>query len=117
MRLALEALSGPVLTRRGGKRDRPSHLEHPRHAFMAQVVEMQSANSFSKIGSMPRRAASVTQADIARAIRAAQAAGLPVLRIVVRADGVAVETTPQPDEERKAHLDAEVADSERVVVL
>lgn len=42
---------------------------------------------------MPRRPAAITQADVARAIRAVQAAGLPILRVVVRPDGVAVETT------------------------
>lgn len=41
---------------------------------------------------MPRRAATVTQADIARTIRAMRQAGLTVARIVVRADGVAIET-------------------------
>ena len=42
---------------------------------------------------MPRRSATITQADVSRAIRAAKAAGLPIVRIVVRADGIAVETT------------------------
>ena len=42
------------------------------------------------------RRATVTQADIARAIRAAQATGLTVARIVVRPDGVAIETTDAP---------------------
>lgn len=46
---------------------------------------------------MPRRGALVTQADIARAIRAVRDAGLPVLRVVVRPDGVAVETVKSPD--------------------
>lgn len=41
---------------------------------------------------MPRRPAQFTQADIARAIRAVKAAGLPVVRIVIRPDGIAVET-------------------------
>lgn len=40
---------------------------------------------------MPRRAASVTQADIARAIRAAKAAGLTSFRLVQRSDGLAME--------------------------
>lgn len=39
-----------------------------------------------------RRRAAVTQADIARAIRAAQATGLTIARTVVRSDGVAIET-------------------------
>lgn len=38
---------------------------------------------------MPRRAASITQADIARAIRAMRDAGFPSVRVVVR-DGQAV---------------------------
>ncbi|ACL57488.1 hypothetical protein [Methylobacterium nodulans] len=42
---------------------------------------------------MPRRPAAVTQADIARAIRAVRDAGLPVTRVVLRPDGIAVETT------------------------
>jgi hypothetical protein len=42
---------------------------------------------------MPYRPAIVTQADITRAIRALLAAGLPVTRVVLRADGVSVETT------------------------
>jgi hypothetical protein len=41
---------------------------------------------------MPRRAAIVTQADVARTIRAMAAAGLRVVRCVARADGVAIET-------------------------
>lgn len=64
---------------------------------------------------MPRRAAVVTQADIARAIRAARHAGLPVLRIVVRPDGVAVETAAEPAPETGEQDD--VATQERVVVL
>ncbi|TXN76680.1 hypothetical protein [Methylobacterium sp. WL8] len=66
---------------------------------------------------MPRRAASVTQADIARVIRAAQAAGLPVLRIVVRADGVAIETTGGSGRDSDRVRDAALAEVERVVVL
>ena len=68
---------------------------------------------------MPRRAATVTQADIARAIRAAQAAGLPVTRIVVRADGVSVETAPQaPDSSvEDGFRESEFADSEPLVLL
>ncbi|KQP35969.1 hypothetical protein [Methylobacterium sp. Leaf100] len=66
---------------------------------------------------MPRRAAVVTQADIARAIRAVQAAGLPVMRVVVRSDGVAVETVLPPDHAAAPQLPDEVANDERVVVL
>lgn len=63
---------------------------------------------------MPRRAASVTQADIARAIRAVRAAGLSVRRVVVRADGVAVETEGKTDD-RESH--EKIASEGRVVVL
>jgi hypothetical protein len=42
---------------------------------------------------MSNRRAIVTQAEVARIIRAAQAAGLTVERIVARADGVAIETS------------------------
>jgi hypothetical protein len=42
---------------------------------------------------MSNRRATVTQADIARAIRAAKKEGLTVARLVVRIDGVAVETS------------------------
>lgn len=59
----------------------------------------------------------VTQADIARAIRAIQAAGLPVMRVVVRPDGVAVETVRSEDERDQSEAMAEVANEGRVVVL
>ncbi len=66
---------------------------------------------------MPRRPANITQADVARVIRAVQAAGLPVHRVVVRADGVAVETVASP----VAHADRpereDFVDEGRVVVL
>lgn len=41
---------------------------------------------------MSRRSALVTQAEIARAVRATMAAGLTVVRVVTRPDGVAIET-------------------------
>jgi hypothetical protein len=66
---------------------------------------------------MPRRAATVTQADIARAIRAIQAAGLPVMRVVVRPDGVAVETVQAPEQGTDGALPANIANEGRVVVL
>ncbi|MDO9428399.1 MAG: hypothetical protein Q7T93_16405 [Methylobacterium sp.] len=66
---------------------------------------------------MPRRAAVVTQADIARAIRAIQAAGLPVMRVVVRADGVAVETVKAADAVEPDASLMPVANEGRVVVL
>ena len=65
---------------------------------------------------MPRRAASVTQADIARAIRAMQAAGLPVLRVIVRADGIAVETASDSSMGSMPQIER-VADKDRVVIL
>jgi len=43
-----------------------------------------------------RRAATVTQADIARVIRAMKAAGLPVVRVIAHPDGVSVETSDAP---------------------
>lgn len=66
---------------------------------------------------MPRRSATVTQADIARAIRAVQAAGLPVMRVIVRADGVAVETVKTYDAVGPEAPLTPVADEGRVVVL
>lgn len=66
---------------------------------------------------MPRRAATVTQADIARAIRAVQAAGLPVLRVVVRSDGVVVETIPYQDRSFAPDVGDELASEERVIDL
>lgn len=63
---------------------------------------------------MPRRPAAITQADVARAIRAVQAAGLPVLRVVVRPDGVAVETTPGTNADGNS---PKLAGERKVVVL
>ncbi|KQQ23701.1 hypothetical protein ASF53_05080 [Methylobacterium sp. Leaf123] len=63
---------------------------------------------------MPRRPAAITQADVARAIRAVQAAGLPVHRVVVRADGVAVETVPGPEVDRAG---PKLAGERKVVIL
>ncbi|TXN71722.1 hypothetical protein FV230_07315 [Methylobacterium sp. WL6] len=74
-------------------------------------------SSLPRVGCMPRRAAAVTQADIARVIRAVQASGLPVVRVVVRSDGVSVETSPSIGQGPEAHCSDEVADSDRVVVL
>jgi hypothetical protein len=45
---------------------------------------------------MPRRPATVTQADVARSIRAVIAAGLKVIRVVTRPDGVSIETVDVP---------------------
>ena len=41
---------------------------------------------------MPRRPATVTQADVARTIRAVMAAHLTIVRVVTRPDGVSIET-------------------------
>jgi hypothetical protein len=45
---------------------------------------------------MPRRAATVTQADVSRTIRAMKAEGLIIVRCVTRADGVVIETVAAP---------------------
>ncbi len=45
---------------------------------------------------MARRSALVTQADVSRAIRATKAAGLTIVRVVARPDGVAIETADAP---------------------
>lgn len=65
---------------------------------------------------MSRHAATVTQADIARAIRAVQAAGLPVMRVVVKADGVVVETV-RPSERHEADPTKRDMDMEGPVVV
>jgi len=51
---------------------------------------------------MPRRPATVTQADIARTIRAWRDAGVPAeqLRVVHRPDGVAIEPMGKSEEGR-----------------
>lgn len=50
---------------------------------------------------MPKQTAKVTQAELERAIRALQANGMPVVRVVARPDGYAIETSPSlaPDAE------------------
>lgn len=63
---------------------------------------------------MPRRAASVTQADIARAIRAMKAEGCPAVRVVMRDGGVIVEPAEMTDEPAR---DRRLAERGRVVVL
>ncbi len=45
---------------------------------------------------MSRRPALVTQADVARTIRAVQAAGLTIVRVVTRPDGISIETADHP---------------------
>jgi hypothetical protein len=42
---------------------------------------------------MPRRGATVTQADVARTLRAVMAVHLTIVRVVTRPDGVSIETT------------------------
>lgn len=44
---------------------------------------------------MPRTPAQVTQADIARAIRAMRAAGYPDVRVVFREGSIIVEAAPE----------------------
>lgn len=45
---------------------------------------------------MANRATIVTQADVTRTIKACQKAGLTIARVVVRVDGVAIETNEVP---------------------
>ena len=66
---------------------------------------------------MSRRAAMVTQADIARAIRAVRDAGLPVVRVVVRSDGVAVETSGRVIEAAEPVTAEDLAEKREPVVL
>ena len=63
---------------------------------------------------MPRRVATVTQADVARAIRAAMGAGLTVVRVVARPDGVAIETEISGPADERQHG---VVEPKRSVVL
>lgn len=60
---------------------------------------------------MPRRAASVTQADIARAVRALRAAGVRDVRVVFRPEGLSVE--PANDDPRPAQPQPEPVAEER----
>ena len=46
---------------------------------------------------MPRRAAIVSQADVARAIRAAKQEGMHPVRIVLTATGASIEIRDTPD--------------------
>ena len=62
---------------------------------------------------LPRTAAKVTQADIARAARALRAAGVARVRVVFRAEGISVEA----DDERGPEAPAPVARREKVIVL
>lgn len=65
---------------------------------------------------MGARPALVTQADISRAIRAVQAAGLPVLRVVVRGSDVVVETTPEPVRPGLAEIEQPADDGSDIVL-
>jgi hypothetical protein len=56
---------------------------------------------------MPRRPATVTQADVARTIRAVMAAGLRISRVVTRPNGVSIETTSEADEMSPAAASSE----------
>lgn len=66
---------------------------------------------------MPRRGASVTQADIARIVRGMRAAGVQHVRTVIRDDGIYIE--PDIRDQARAHErpDETVAEPERIVPL
>ncbi len=66
---------------------------------------------------MPRRPATVTQADVARAIRAMRDAGLPVVRVVVRADGVVLETTGDGESVTSVALSSDAPDAQREEII
>ena len=55
---------------------------------------------------MARRSPTVTQADIARTIRAMLAAGLKVTRVVTRADAVEIETS-ESESRASSHVTVE----------
>lgn len=54
---------------------------------------------------MSGRPATTTEADLKRAIRAMQAAGLVITRLVARKDGIAIETDKAPSTEPTAPVD------------
>lgn len=66
---------------------------------------------------MPRRAASVTQADISRAIRALRAAGYPDVRVVMRDGGVVVEPAKPERPRDPDDVDAEDAGAAPLILL
>lgn len=66
---------------------------------------------------MGRRPAIVTQADIARAIRAVQAAGLPVTRVVIRGGEAIIETAAPPPLDIEPWDREERADVREPIVL
>lgn len=64
---------------------------------------------------MSPRPATVSQADVVRAIRACQKAGVPIARVVVRGDGVSIETTDGV--EHPVHKPIPAVEERREVVL
>lgn len=64
---------------------------------------------------MPRRGASITQADIARAIRAMRDAGVRDVRVVFRPDGVSIEAGP-PEQQSLDRREVD-AEPEKVIVV
>ena len=62
---------------------------------------------------MPRRGASVTQADIARAARALRSAGVEKVRVVFRPEGISVEA----DDGRPVDQNRRLAQREREIIL
>ena len=66
---------------------------------------------------MSRHATTVSQAAIARAIRAVKATGLPVVRVVVRTDGVSVETIQPSNANDEDTAQVKVANRGCVVIL
>lgn len=66
---------------------------------------------------MPRRAASVTQADISRAIRALRAAGYADVRVVMRDGGVVVEPAKPERPRDPDDVDTEDAGAAPLILL
>lgn len=68
---------------------------------------------------MGARAVAIKQADISRAIRAVQAAGLPVMRVVVKPEGVVVETAEATETRSEPwdHADDVRAPADKDIVL
>lgn len=62
---------------------------------------------------MPRRGASITQADIARAARALRSAGVEKVRIVFRPEGISVEA----DDGQPVDQNRRLAQREREIIL
>ncbi|MCJ2011808.1 hypothetical protein [Methylobacterium sp. J-076] len=74
-----------------------------REALSADLEAMQRREGLNE-DPMPRTAAKVTQADIARAIRAMRAAGYPDVRVVFKDDAVIVEAAPKGSKATADHL-------------